>query len=125
MEFYQRCLGGELHIQTVGDSPLSATMPANMKNKIVHALLRIREIEIMGTDMAGDQGIQNGNSISMMLDCSSENEIHKFYIQLAAGGEATHPVHLSFWGALFGDLVDKFGIHWMLHFDSRQSNSQK
>lgn len=121
MEFYQQCLGGELHMQTVGESPLSASMPANMKNTIVHASLRIREIEIMGSDMAGDHGLQKGNSISIMMDCSSEKEIHEFYSQLANGGEATHPVHVSFWGALFGDLVDKFGNHWLLHFDSRQT----
>lgn len=122
MEFYQQCLGGELHLQTVGDSPLSDSMPAHMKDTIVHALLRFRQMEIMGSDMAGENGLQKGNAISMMLDCSSENEIHEIYTKLAAGGEATHPVHVSFWGALFGDLVDKFGHHWLLHFDNRQTD---
>lgn len=57
MEFYRECLGGELHLQTVGDSPLSDTMPEAMKNTIVHALLRIRDLEIMGSDLAGDHGV--------------------------------------------------------------------
>lgn len=122
MEFYRNCLGGDLHLQTVGDSPLSSSMPANMKDTIVHAVLRIRDLEIMGSDLAVDDGLQKGNSISIMLDCSSEKEIHDYYNKLAAGGDATHPVHISFWGALFGDLVDKFGNHWLLHFDSRLSN---
>lgn len=122
MEFYRDCLGGELHLQTVGDSPRSSSMPAHMKETIVHALLRIRDIEIMGSDMAGENGIQKGNSISIMLDCSSEKQLHDYYQQLSDGGEATHPIHLSFWGALFGDLVDKYGNHWLLHFDNRQTN---
>lgn len=125
MEFYRDCLGGELHFQTVGDSPLSSSMPADMKDTIVHAQLSIRDINIMGSDLAGDHGIQKGNSVSIMLDCSSEKEINECYQQLAAGGEATHPVHVSFWGALFGDLVDKFGNHWLLHFDNRSSVSLK
>ena len=121
MEFYRECLGGELHLQTVGDSPLSDTMPEAMKNTIVHALLRIRDLEIMGSDLAGDHGVQRGNAVSIMLDCSSESEIQDFYHKLSTGGEATHPLHVSFWGALFGDLVDKFGNHWLLHFDNRHN----
>ncbi len=39
MRFYQECLGGELQIQTIGDSPMAAKMPKKMKNYILHATL--------------------------------------------------------------------------------------
>ena len=39
MNFYQRCLGGELAFQTVGESPLSDHMPAQMKDCILHSTL--------------------------------------------------------------------------------------
>jgi len=58
-----------------------------------------------------------GNSVSLSLDTSSEEEIQTWYEQLSAGGSADHPLENTFWGALFGDLTDKFGHHWLLNFD--------
>ena len=71
----------------------------------------------MGSDMVGESGLIRGNAVSLMLNCSSEAEINNYYSQLSKGGEPTHPPQESFWGAIFGDLTDKFGNHWLLHYD--------
>ena len=117
MRFYQQCLGGELTFQTIGESPLADKMPAKMKDSILHSTLAKEDIVLMGSDMVGEKGLIKGTAVSLMLNCSSEEEIKTFYAKLSAGGEATHPLEISFWGALFGDLADKFGNHWILHFD--------
>ena len=51
-----------------------------------------------------------------MLDCNSEEEIRNCYTKLGEDGEATHPPELTLRGALLGDLTDKYGNHWLLHF---------
>ncbi|MEO7394350.1 MAG: VOC family protein [Chitinophagaceae bacterium] len=117
MNFYKKCFGGELSVQTIGESPLSNKMPANMKESILHATLTKGGLQLMGSDMVGDKGLVKGNSVSLMLNCSSEDEIKTSYANLVNGGVANHPIENSFWGALFGDLTDKFGNHWLLHFD--------
>jgi PhnB protein len=66
--------------------------------------------------MVGDNGLVRGNSVSLMLNCSSEEEIKECYQKLSAGGQQTHPLELTFWGALFGNLTDKYGNHWLLHY---------
>lgn len=116
MIFYQDCLGGELVFQTVGESPLSDTMPAKMKNCILHSMLTKNSLVLMGTDIVDENGYKKGNTVSLMLDCDSEEEIETSYKKLSAGGTQTQPVALSFWGALFGGLTDKFGNHWLLHY---------
>ena len=125
MNFYKHCLGGELSFQTIGESPLSGKMPASMKESIVHAALIRDRIVIMASDMVWEKGLIRGNAVSLMLDCSSEEEIRDCYKKLAEGGQATHPLHISFWGALFGDLTDKYGNQWLLHFDSRLAGKDK
>ena len=125
MNFYKHCLGGELSFQTIGESPLSGKMPASMKESIVHAALIRDRIVIMASDMVWEKGLIRGNAVSLMLDCSSEEEIRDCYEKLAEGGQATHPLHISFWGALFGDLTDKYGNQWLLHFDSRLAGKDK
>ena len=117
MQFYKECLGGKLHFQTIGESPLSDKMPRQMKDSILHSTLSKRSFLLMGSDMVANDGLSRGNAVSLMLDCSNEKEIKACYEKLSAGGIRNHPLEISFWGALFGDLTDKFGNHWLLHFD--------
>lgn len=113
--FYQSCLGGELALQTIGESPMADRMPAAMKDLILHGTLTCPGFEMMGSDMA-TEGLQVGNAISVMLDCSSEDEVRATYDKLAVGGKATHPLENTFWGAIFGGLTDRFGNPWLLHY---------
>ena len=117
MLFYQKCLGGELVLQTIGDSPLAKQLPAKMKEFILHATLTKNELILMGSDMVAEGGLIKGNAVSLSINCSSEKEIKAFYNNLSAGGNADHPLEDTFWGALFGDLTDKYGNHWLLSFD--------
>jgi PhnB protein len=121
MTFYKECLGGELNVQTIGDSPLSEKMPPQMKDCILHATLTKDALLLMGSDMVDESGLRKGNAVSLSLNCSSEEEIKTTYAKLSAGGKATHPLEDTFWGALFGDLTDKYGNHWLLNYDKKQS----
>lgn len=122
MNFYKECLGGELVLQTIGESPLCDKMPPQMKENILHSTLTMNALVLMGTDMLGEKGLVKGTAVSLMLNCSSEEEIKKYYANLSKDGQATHPLEISFWGALFGGLTDKYGNHWLLHFDKNQKD---
>lgn len=116
MTFYQKCLGGELHFQTLGESPMTEQLPQKMKNFILHSTLRRSEWVLMGTDMVGEEGWVKGNTISILVECSSEQEMRSIYAMLSAGGEATQPIESTYWGALFGGLTDKYGNYWLFHY---------
>ena len=120
MSFYQQCLGGELQLQTVGESPLADKLPPQMKDLILHGRLSNGNLVLMGSDMVSEDGLTKGNNVSLMLDCSSEEDIRRYYAALVTGGRATHTLEISFWGALFGDLIDKYGNQWLLHYDKTQ-----
>ena len=124
MTFYKECLGGELTQQTVGELQMAEQMPAQMKESILHSMLTSESIVIMGSDMAPETGLIKGNSVSLMLNFSNEEETRRIYTNLSKGGNATHPLEVTFWGALFGNLTDKFGNQWMLNFDNTQNLNQ-
>lgn len=119
MNFYKQCLDGELIFQTIGESPMAKKMPAQMKDSILHATLTKDDLTLLGSDMVSEKGFVRGNAVSLMLNCSSEEELKNCYEKLSEGGEKTHPLEVTFWGALFGDLRDKFGNHWILHFHKK------
>jgi PhnB protein len=117
MTFYQKCLGGKLFFQTVGESPISDKMPKKMRDCILHSTLTNASLLLMGSDMVGENGLFKGNAVSLVLNCTSEKEARECYKKLSAGGQATHPLEDTFWGALFGNLTDKFGNHWILNYN--------
>jgi PhnB protein len=104
-------------MMTVGDSPVAKQLPPESKQRIMHATLANGSLELMASDMMGRGELVRGNTISLMLYCSSEEEIRTFFTRLSAGGEVLHPLKEEFWGSLFGDLTDKFGMRWMFNYD--------
>lgn len=117
MKFYKKCLGGTLLMQTVADSPMAGKLPEKMKKSILHSTLTKNGFVLMGSDMVGENGLMKGNSVSLLLNCSSEKEIKNSYKKLSENGMPTHPLEITFRGALFGGLTDRYGNHWLLHFD--------
>lgn len=120
MVFYKECFGGTLTFQTVGDSPMGRYLPRQIKECILHSCLKNGGITLLGTDMIPEPGLSKGNSVSLMLDCSSEEQIREFYSKLSAGGQITFPIEPTFRGALFGGLTDKFGNNWLLNYSEIQ-----
>jgi PhnB protein len=117
MKFYQSCLGGELRIMTVGESPMAASMPKEFQASVMHASLETGKIRIMASDTLGKSRLERGNDVSLMLLCESEAELRDIFAKLSAGGTVTTPVRKEFWGALYADFADRFGVKWMLNFE--------
>ena len=120
MTFYKECLGGELTLMTVGESPAVAQMPHQAKDSIMHSVLKNGTNVIMASDNLGTGSITKGNQFSMTIECSSNTEADAFYSKLSAGGKAIHPMKDEFFG-YYGDLTDKFGINWMISHMKTQS----
>jgi len=111
MTFYQSCLGGELEIQSVEESPMAKQWPANVQKNILHASLTRKEFVLLGSDM-GSEGLIKGTTISLALACSTEEEIEMAFKNLSQEGKVTHPLHKFFDGTI-GALTDKFGMNWL------------
>lgn len=117
MMFYKSCLGGDLTLQTVGDSPVSYEMPEKMKSCILNATLVNGALTLIGTDMVSSMGLIRGNAVSLSLHCESVKHIKKCFKKLSEGGKIEHPLAPSFLGILFGNLTDKYGNHWLLIYE--------
>ena len=79
MTFYQKCLGGELFMQKISESPMAAQMPSEAGASILHSSLTKENIIMMGSDMMGNN-IVKGNSVNLCINCSSIEEINSFSI---------------------------------------------
>ena len=114
MHFYKDCLGGQLVLNTVGDSPIAAQMP-QMKDKILHSILQTDDLAIMATDMQPET-LNDGNGAALCLICKTEEETRTLFEKLSAGGKINQPLNEMFFG-LIGTLTDKFGKRWIVECD--------
>jgi PhnB protein len=119
MNFYKECLGGELELMTFGSNP-GMEVSEKEKDNILHGKLTINGISVMASDGMESGKVINGTSVTLSIDCSTLEEIEKYFANLSKDGKITMPLQDTFWGARFGMLTDKFGIQWMLNFDKSQ-----
>ena len=116
MLFYQECLGGELTMQKISESPMAAQMSSEAAARILHSsLTRAGILLMMASDMIG-AGICPGNSVGLCLSCSSDQELNMIFEKLSAGGKVKMAPHQSFWGSTYSELTDKYGMNWMLNY---------
>lgn len=116
MKFYQQSLGGEVQIQKIKETPLASKFPPESQELVMHAELRFDGVTVlMSSDMMGDP-VHPGNQYQLMLNCTSEEELRRFFSALSQDGTVISDVRTEFWGAVYGQLKDKFGIEWMLNY---------
>lgn len=85
------------------------------KNWIIHCELMINnETVAMVADAATSV---SGTQIQLSLNYTDLNKMEKDFANLAKEGNITSPLEKQFWNATFGQLIDQFGVHWMMNFD--------
>lgn len=115
MTFYKECLGGELAMQTVSESPMADQFPEFLQDQILHASLTNGGLTLLASDLTDGQTAEIGNTFSLSLSCSA-SDIHDHYSAISEGGIATRPIH-EFFAGMIGAATDKFGISWMFYAD--------
>ncbi len=120
MKFYQSVLGGELIMQTYKD----AGFPHDPKddNLVIHADLKNDALSFMASDGNEEKPVKMmGDTIQLSIVGSDEALLTKYFNRLAEDGKVDLPLAKQFWGDVYGQLTDKFGVHWMVNITSDQA----
>ncbi len=122
--FYKSVFGGEFTtFQRFKDTPQAGKMSKEDGEKMMHVALPIgRGNVLMATDALESMGqkLTEGNNFYISLQTESREETERLFNGLSAGGKIEMPLADAFWGAYFGMFKDKFGIQWMVNFDTGQ-----
>ena len=117
MKFYQSVLGGDLSMQTFEQAHM-AQSPAE-KNLIVHAALKSDSFSLMASDAHPNQKVTFGDNVHLSLLGSDYKKLTDIFNGLAKGGKVDTPLAKQFWGDTYGQLTDRYGIHWMVNIGSQ------
>jgi len=121
MAFYQFCLGGDLTITKMGDTPMKGQMPPELHHKVAHAHLKSGIIEFSATDwMHAERTPKQGNTVGMYLNGGQYKELRAIFDRLAAGADSDlldDLRDLPF--GTYGHLADKYGVHWFFQGEKK------
>ena len=107
--------GGELSIMTVGESPMAEQEP-DKKDSVLHSMLKKDGLVLMASDMIMPGESIQGNTITLCVNGASKDEIQPYFTKFSGGGTVGQPFVESFFG-YYGEITDKFGIHWIFQAD--------
>jgi len=78
--------------------------------------VRLGGLVLMGADVAPEK-YEKPKGFSISIHIKSESEARRIFTALATEGNAVMPLAKTFWSSLFGMVVDRFGIPWLINCD--------
>ncbi len=121
--FYKSVFGGEFAkiIRFKDISSPEFPVAENDANKLMHIALPIGKNVLIGNDIPEFMGKVNENENRSKISISAENreEADKLFKGLSEGGSVEVPIEESPGSSYFGMFRDKFGIEWIVDFDSK------
>ena len=99
---------------TYQNRPEDYSVPAEWREKILHATLKVGDQILMGADALPDR-YQKPQGFSLTLGLKDEVEAERIFKALAENGTIEMPLQETFWAVRFGVLIDQFGITWSIN----------
>jgi PhnB protein len=115
MTFYHQCFGGDLGITTAAETTIGGDLPEDMRNRVVTAQVTSGSFILLAADTEM-QPLAAGSHVQLTVECDGATEAGALFYKLAEGGEVTSKLSEQFWGAMVGELTDRYGFRWMIYY---------
>ena len=116
MTFYHACLGGELTLTKLGDTPMKTAFPPDKHERIINANVTAGSVEVSASDWMASPALEPtlGNMSAIFLTADSNDELKPVFDRLAEGAskdwfQDLHEMPFGFYGQFF----DRFGVQWI------------
>ncbi|MCP1122715.1 hypothetical protein CN326_02630 [Bacillus sp. AFS018417] len=118
VKFYEKALDAKVEmLQTFGEMPENPEypLPAEAKDRVLHAHLKIGNTDLMISDtFPGQPDEVVGSQVTIAIHIQGEEKAKEVFAKLQDGGQVVMPLQETFWSPLYGQLKDKFGVQWQV-----------
>lgn len=123
MTFYHACLGGELTLTKLGDTPMGDLFPPEKHERMINAHLKSGDIEISATDWMASPEFDpvQGNTYAIFVIGGAYDELKTVFDKLRDGDKNARlqELHDMPFG-IYGQFYDKFGVQWIFRGDKKE-----
>jgi PhnB protein len=89
-------------------------VPAEWREKILHATLKVGDQILNGADVLPDR-YQTPQGFRLTLGLKDQAEAERIFKALAENGTVEMALQETFWAVRFGVFVDRFGMPWTVN----------
>jgi PhnB protein len=122
MTFYHKCLGGELTLTKLGDTPMKDMFPKEKWNRLINAHLNNGSIDISATDWMASPTYEpkQGDTYAVFIIGGSYDELKVVFDKLSVGAKKDRfqELHDMPFGT-YGQFFDRYGVHWIFKGDKK------
>ena len=122
MTFYHKCLGGELTLTKLGDTPMKDMFPKEKWNRLINAHLKSGAMDISATDWMASPEFNPilGNMSAIFVVSDQYDELKTVFDKLADGAEKERfqELHDLPFG-IYGQFYDRYGVQWIFRGDKK------
>jgi PhnB protein len=112
--FYADVFGATAQLHTYAEFQRSDG-PADA---IAHGLLHGGPVALYGADAGeGGQPFQAQGLMMSLLGTADPDTLRAWFTRLSDGGTVVDDLQERPWGASDGQVIDRFGIHWLIGFE--------
>ena len=123
MTFYHTCLGGELTLTKLGETPMKDQFPPEKHQRMINAHLKSGDLEISATDWMASPTFEprQGNTYAIFVIGGTYDELKTVFDRLKNGAEKDRlqELHDMPFG-IYGQFYDRFGVQWIFRGDPRK-----
>jgi PhnB protein len=89
---------------------------------IAHGYLEDGPVALFASDAAGDEpSFRCEGMMLSLLGTASPATLRTWFSNLSQGGRVVDDLQKRPWGASDGQVVDRFGLHWLIGFEGEDS----
>ncbi|WGL51621.1 hypothetical protein P5P86_16875 [Nocardioides sp. BP30] len=89
---------------------------------IAHGYLVNGPVELFAADASGEEpSFRCEGMMLSLLGAAAPSTLHAWFSRLSDGGRIVAPLEARPWGASDGQVIDRYGVHWLIGFEGDES----
>jgi PhnB protein len=118
LTFYGDVFGCQVQLHTLAEFGRSDG-PADA---IAHGYLTGGPVELFGADAAGEEPpFRAAGMMFALLGTTAPGTLREWFARLSEGGRVVDDLQKRPWGASDGQVIDRFGLHWLIGFEGEEA----
>jgi PhnB protein len=117
LTFYGRVFGCAVQLHTFEEFDRTD----GPRDAIAHGYLE-GSVELFAADVAGEEpAFRSEGMMLSLLGASDPATLREWFTALSEGGRVVDALQRRPWGASDGQVIDRYGIHWLIGFEGDES----
>jgi PhnB protein len=114
LSFYADVFGGSAQLHTFAEF----ARDDGPDDAIAHGYLVDGPVALFGADAARDEpAVRCQGMMLSLLGTADASRLRQWFSRLSEGGRVVDDLQQRPWGAFDGQVVDRYGLHWLIGFE--------